>query len=65
MEVLEFEEEAKRRIAEAKIAEIQLTEDVPETIEENELKNTLSQPSVESGVPKGDRLGTQRLSLEQ
>ena len=42
MEVLELEEEAKRRIAEAKIAKIQLTDDLPESIEENELKDTLS-----------------------
>ena len=66
LEVLELEEEAKRRITGAKIAEILLTDDLPESIEENELKDTLSQPSTDgkprSRVPKGDRLDTQRFS---
>ena len=45
MEVLELGEEPERRTAEAKIAQIQLNDDLPESLEENELKNTLSQPS--------------------
>ena len=45
MEVLEPEQEARRKIAEAKLAEIQLSDDLPESTGENELKNTLSEPS--------------------
>ena len=43
MEVLELAEEALRTIAETKTADIQLTDNLPESIEENELKDTLSQ----------------------
>ena len=42
LQVPELEEEA-RRIGEAKIAEIQLTDDLPGSTEEKELKDTLSQ----------------------
>ena len=45
LEVLELEEEATRRIAEVKIVEIQLTDDQPESNEEIDLEDTLSQLS--------------------
>ena len=56
MEVLEPEEEAKRRIVEAKVVEIHLTDDLIESIEENELKDTLSQISAASCGTESQRV---------
>ena len=43
MEALELEDEARRKITETKKAELLLTDDVGESTEYNELKDTLSQ----------------------
>ena len=48
LDVLEIEKEAERRVAVIKLAEIQLTEELPESTEEKELKDTLSQLSATS-----------------
>ena len=58
LEVLELGEEARRRIAEPKIAETQLTDDLSESTEENELRKTLSQLSATSR-----RAGSQRVTV--
>ena len=42
VEVLELEEKARWRIAEAKIAEIQLTDDLPDNNKGNEMNDILS-----------------------
>ena len=43
LDVLETEKEAERRVAVIKLAKIQLTEELPESTEEKEFKDTLSQ----------------------
>ena len=56
MDFLELEEEAELKIAESKTAEIQLTGDIPESIEENELQDTLSQLSAASRGAESQRV---------
>ena len=55
MQVLELKDEARRRTTGAKTAKIQLTDDLSEINEENELQDTLSQHSEACRVNESQR----------
>ena len=56
LEVLEIKEEVRSRIVDAKLTKIQLTDDMSESTEENELKDTLSQLSAASRGTESQRV---------